>query len=70
MTRESFAANIRGERILFAKFGNEAIYSRGVGHTWKFEEDREIVEDKHFKATFIDYELVDNLNYLAGTAEF
>ena len=31
-TKESFATNIRGEQILFAKFGNKAIYSRGVGH--------------------------------------
>jgi hypothetical protein len=69
-TKEFFAANIQGERILFAKFRNEAIYSRGVGHTWKFEEDREIVEEKHFKATFVNYRLVDDLNYLAGTATF
>jgi len=26
-TTESFAANIKGEQILFAKFRNEAIYS-------------------------------------------
>jgi hypothetical protein len=32
-TNESFVANIKGEQILFAKFGNEAIYLRGVGHT-------------------------------------
>jgi hypothetical protein len=37
---------------------------------WKFEEDREIVEERHFKATFVDYGLVDNLDYLTGTAEF
>jgi hypothetical protein len=43
---------------------------RGVGHTWKFEEDREIVEEKHFEATFVDYRLVDKLDYLTGTAEF
>jgi hypothetical protein len=70
MTKESFAANIKGEWILFAKFGNEAIYSQGVGHTWKFEEDREIVNKAHFKATFVDYRLVDNLNYLTRIAEF
>jgi hypothetical protein len=32
-TTESFVANIQGNRILFAKFGSKAIYSRGVGHT-------------------------------------
>jgi hypothetical protein len=31
-SKESFATNIRGKQILFAKFGNEANYSRGVGH--------------------------------------
>jgi hypothetical protein len=25
-TRDSFATNIRGDQILFARFGNEAIY--------------------------------------------
>jgi len=69
-TKESFAANIQGEQILFAKFGSEAIYSRGVGHTWKFEDGRETVEDAHFKASFVDYGLVDNLDYHIGTAEF
>jgi hypothetical protein len=62
--------NVWGKQILFARFGNEAIYSRGVGHLWKFEEDREIVGEELFKATFIDYKLVDNLEYLTGTAEF
>jgi hypothetical protein len=69
-TKESFTANIRGERILFAKFGSEAIYSRGVGHTWKFKDGRETVEEAHFKASFVDYGLVDNLDYHTGTAEF
>ena len=69
-TKESFVANLKGERILFAKFGNKSIYLRGVEHTWKFEEDREIVEEKHFKATFVDYRLVDKLDYHTGTAKF
>jgi hypothetical protein len=69
-TTESFAANIQGSRILFAKFGSKAIYSRGVGHTWKYEDGREAVEESHFKASFVDYELVDNLDYHTGTAEF
>jgi hypothetical protein len=69
-TKESFATNIKGEQILFARFGNEAIYSQGVGHMWKFEEDREIVGEALFKATFVDYGLVDNLDYLTGIAEF
>jgi hypothetical protein len=69
-TKESFAANIQGERILFVKFGREAIYSRGVGHTWKYEDGRETIEESHFKASFVDYGLVDNLNYHTGTAEF
>ena len=69
-TKESFVANLKGERILFAKFGNKAIHLRGVEYTWKFEEDREIVNKAHFKATFVDYELVDNPDYLTETAKF
>jgi hypothetical protein len=53
-TKESFVANIRGDQILFARFEKEAIYSREVGHMWKFEEDREIVNEAHFKAIFVD----------------
>ena len=70
MTKESFATIVKGKQILFAKFGNEAIYLRGVGHMWKFEEDREIIEEVHFKATFVDYGLVENLDCFTGTAEF
>ena len=69
-TKESFAANIQGEQILFTKFGSEAIYSRGVGHIWKYEDGRETVKESHFKASFVDYGLVDNLDYHTGTAKF
>jgi len=69
-TKESFATNIRGEQILFANFGSKAIYSRGVEHSWKFEEDQEIVREETFKAAFVDYKLVKNLDHLAGIAEF
>jgi hypothetical protein len=37
---------------------------------WKFEEDREIINKAHFKATFVNYGLVNNLDYLTGTTEF
>ena len=70
ISTESFTANIQGSRILFAKFGSEAIYSQGVGHTWKYEDGRETVEETHFKASFVDHELVDKLDYHKGTAEF
>jgi hypothetical protein len=69
-TKESFVANIRGEQILFAKFGSEAIYSRGVGHSWKYEDGRETVEESHFKAFFVNYGLVNNLDYHTETAKF
>jgi len=70
ISTESFATNIQGSWILFAKFGSEAIYSWGVGHTWKYEDGRETVEEAHLKASFVDYELVDKLDYHKGTAEF
>ena len=68
--KEAFATNIRGERILFAKFGSEAIYSKGVGHSWRYEDGRDTVEESHLRASFVDYGLVDNLDYQSGTAEF
>jgi hypothetical protein len=46
------------------------MYLRGVGHTWKYEDGRETVEESHFKASFVNYGLVDNLDYHTGTAEF
>jgi len=67
---ESFATNIQGSQILFAKFGSEAIYSRGVGHMWKYEDGRETVEETHFKASFVDHEQVDKLDFHKGTAKF
>jgi hypothetical protein len=37
---------------------------------WKYEDGRETVEESHFKAFFVNYGLVDNLNYHTGTAKF
>jgi hypothetical protein len=69
-SKESFATNIQGNRILFAKFGTKAIYSRGVEHMWKYEDGQETVKESHFRASFVDYGLVDNLDPFTGTAEF
>jgi hypothetical protein len=69
-TRDSFATNVWEDRILFAHFRNEAIYSQGVGHTWKFEEDRELVSEQTLWALFVDYRLVDNLDPFIGTTDF
>jgi hypothetical protein len=68
--KDSFATNSRGERILFARFGNETIYSQGVGHLWKYEEDRDVVSDQTLRSSFVDYGLVDNLDPFTGTAKF
>ena len=67
---DSFATNSRGDRILFARLGNETIYSRGVGYPWKFEEDQDIVLEQLLRTSFVDYGLVNNLNPFTGTAEF
>jgi hypothetical protein len=69
-SQEFFATNVRGDRILFAKFGTEAIYSRGVEHNWKYEDGRETVDEAHLKASFVNYTLVNNLDCFSGTAEF
>jgi hypothetical protein len=68
-SQEFFATNIKGERLFFVKFGTKAIYSRGVGHLWKYEDGRETVDEAHLKASFVNYALVDRLDPFAGTAE-
>jgi hypothetical protein len=52
------------------KFGTEAIYSRGVGQPWKYEDGREVINESHLRASFVDYALVNNLDCFTGTAEF
>jgi hypothetical protein len=37
---------------------------------WKYEDSQETIEESHFKASFVDYELVNNLDYHTGTAKF
>jgi hypothetical protein len=69
-SQEFFATNIKGDRILFTKFGSKAIYSRGVGLAWKYEDGRETINESHLKASFVNYGLVDNLDCFTGTAEF
>jgi hypothetical protein len=69
-SKDSFATNSQEEQLLFAKFGSEAIYSRGVGYSWRFQDDNDIVNETHLKATFIDYSFVENLDIHKGTATF
>jgi len=69
-SQESFAIYNKGDRLLFTKFGNDAIYSRGVGHPWKYEDDWEVIKESHLRASFVDYALVNNLDCFAGTTEF
>jgi hypothetical protein len=37
---------------------------------WKYEDGRETVEEAHLRASFVNYGLVDNLDYHTGTAKF
>jgi hypothetical protein len=37
---------------------------------WKYKDGRDTIEETHFKASFVDYRLVNNLNYHTGAAEF
>jgi len=69
-SQEYFAINLKGERLLFTKFGNKAIYSRGVGCSWKYEDGQEPINESHLRASFVDYALVDNLDCFIGTAKF
>jgi hypothetical protein len=69
-SQEFIAIYNKGDQLLFAKFGNEAIYSRGVGHSWKYEDGREMVEESHLRASFVNYAQVDKLDCFTGTAEF
>jgi hypothetical protein len=69
-SKDSFATNSQGEQLLFAKFGTEAIYSRGVGYSWRFQDDNKIIDKSHLQATFIDFGHVENLNVFKGTATF
>jgi hypothetical protein len=69
-SQEYFAINLKGERLLFMRFGTKAIYSRGVGHLWKYEDGWETVDESHLRASFVDYTLVNNLDCFTGTAEF
>jgi hypothetical protein len=52
------------------KFGTKAIYLRGVGHSWKYKDGQETVNESHLRASFVDYALVDNLDCFTGTTEF
>jgi hypothetical protein len=37
---------------------------------WKYKDGRETVDESHFRASFVNYALVDNLDSFTGTAEF
>ena len=70
LTTDSFAANVRGEQLIFALFGNEVLFSQGAGHTWRFEDDQAAVEEHHFETGYVNYQDVTDLDHRTGRARF
>src|SRR5258707_15555075 len=63
----SFAANVEGQRILFARWGTDSLYSQGVGRSWRSLDDDSIFYPEIIQKGFPNEEFLERINIYKGT---
>src|SRR5712691_8762227 len=64
---ESFAANVEGQRIIFARWGTDSLYSQGVGRSWRSLDDDSIFYPEIIRKGFPNEEFLERINIYRGT---
>ena len=67
---ESFAANVEGQRILFARWGTDSLYSQGVGRSWRSLDDDSIFYPEIIRKGFPNEEFLERINIYKGTGTY
>src|SRR5579863_5291682 len=68
--KSEFAIHEKGNRYLFAKFRADIIYSPGPQDLWKYLNDHSTVPSQAFKGWFLNYQFLNNLDPVKGTATY
>src|SRR5712691_3816253 len=67
---ESFAANVDGRRILFARWGTDSLYSQGVGQSWRSLDDDSIFYPEIIRKGFPNEEFLERIDIYKGTGTY
>jgi len=65
-----FGATDKGQRFLFAIFGDILLWSAGPNHLWHYLDDNDQISEELLTAKFFDKKYIDNLHPLRGTGQY
>ena len=64
----AFAANDRGNQVLFGAFSSYATYSNGPGHSWRYLDNREQVTAQVLGVLYSNKDHIEEFDAFQGTA--
>jgi len=65
-----FATHTSGSRIIFANWNRQAVYSWGVGCSWKFLSNNVTLNEEDLQSDYTNLEHIQNFDLCKGTATF
>src|SRR5712691_13279066 len=67
---DSFAANVECQCILFARWGTDSLYSKGVGRSWRSLDDDSIFYPEIIQKGFPNEEHLQAIDIYRGTGTY
>src|SRR5579863_3557991 len=68
--KSEFAIHEKGNRYIFAKFGEDIVSSPGLQDLWKYLDDHSTVPFKAFQGWFLNHQFLNKLDPVKGTATY
>ena len=68
--KSEFAIHEKGNRYIFAKFGEDIVSSPGLQDLWKYLDDHSTVPSQAFQGWFLNHQFLKELNPVKGTATY
>src|SRR5260221_13451421 len=67
---ESFADNVDGHRVLFARCGTDSLYSQGIGRSWRSLNDNSIFYPEIIRKGFPNEQHLQSIDIYKGTGNY
>src|SRR5712691_10695708 len=68
--KEHFAANVDGNRVLFARWGTDSLYSQGIGRSWRSLDDNNVLYPEIIRKGFPNEEHLQKVDVFRGTGTY
>src|SRR5579863_8193689 len=68
--KSEFAIHKKGNRYIFAKFGEDIVYSPGPQDSWKYLDNHSTIPFKALQGWFLNHQFLDKLDPVKGTATY